>query len=501
MKKHHLATLAIHLVIFGLCGVLLVWNLWGGSLLNSDDPIYASIAREAHQSGEYLDLKYQGHLLFEKPPLFFWLVSASYSIFGVNDFAARLPDALASLALLVLVYLLAVQRRTQSEVDEGPRPPVFVGGLCAVGLLLASSQYFLNSRRVMTDLPFWLTVFSFLALLGNERGKKQIALGALFLGLAVMLKGPAVVVPVGAAGVWLLLSGRLRRWRAWDWAALLVPPTLVAGWWHLLQFFRYGTEFVGTYLGYHAVERLTSSLVTETKPWFYLERLFDFEGPVLGILLLVGLVLAVLLAVRRRDSVDSLLALFAVLYLALILVMKTRLEHYVLPLLVIGAIYVGRGVQIVADRFRGHWKQWALPIFLAALCLFSFMQNNRYHLGTSEYSHNTRILSTLVRGHPGKLVAFNLYAPAAGWYADKPMQTWSTERKLCGHLQSIDMLQRSAFVWCPPREPLRNRLHDERPILLTRRSSWPELKELLGPHLLRRYTIRLEEQLLCLVPE
>lgn len=498
MTKRHFASFVIHLLVFGLCGVLLVWNLWGGSLLNSDDPIYASIARGAYETGEHLDLKYQGHLLFEKPPLFFWLVSSGYSLFGVNDFAARLPAALASLLLLIVVCVLV---RSGERPGDGSVTSRRLAGFGAVMLLMASSQYYLNSRRVMTDLPFWLTVFAFFALLAGAQTWKRIGLAGVFLGLAVMLKGPAVVVPVGATAVWLLLSGRIRQWRAKEWLALIVPPILVAGWWHVWQFVRYGTDFLGTYLGYHAVDRLTSSLVTETRPWFYLERLFELEGPVMALLFLTGLVLLVLLAVGKRRPLDLLLGLFSLLFLALIVVMKTRLEHYVLPLLVIAAIYVGKGVHVVG-RHAGHgWKQWALPGALAAMCVFSFAQNNRYNLMSSEYSHNTRVLSMLMHNRPGKLVTFNLYAPAAGWYANKPVQTWSTDRKLCGHLESIDMLKRSNAVFCPHKDVLARRLHEERPLLLTRRSSWPVLKRLLGPRLLARYTIKLEEQLISLVPD
>ncbi len=469
-NKQLWAARAIPVVLGGLAAVLLCHNLDAGSLLNSDDPIYAGIARDAYRSGEFLDFSYQGSLVFEKPPLFFWMLSASYSLLGVNDLAARFPDAVCSFGLLALLFVLVRGKR------EGLRFGGLLGGTATVLFLLASGQFYFNSRRVMTDLPFWLFVFLFLLLFARDKTVRGRILAGLALGLAVMVKGPAVAVPVAAAFLYFVFSGDIRRWRVGDWLAFVLPALLVAGWWHGYQIAVHGTDFLGTYLGYHAVARITSSLVTETGPLFYLERLFDLEGPLLGGIVLLGLILAPLRAVRSRDPAELVLTIFLALYIPLIVLMKTRLEHYLLPVVIVAIVFLGRTVAAFGERLRDGWPQAVGAAVVSILAVAIFLGNNSFHLASSDYSHSTRELATAAGKVDRPLVTFNVYAPAAGWYADRKVQTWSTDERLCGHLESIDMLRRSGFVWCADGAEVVRGLSTSRPVVLCRRASYPELE-------------------------
>ena len=461
---------AIPVVLGALAAVLLLHNLDTGSLLNSDDPIYADIARDAYRSGEFLDFSYQGSVVFEKPPLFFWMLSASYALLGTNDLAARLPDAVCSLGLLALVFFLVRGRR------EGLRFGGLLGGTATVLFLLSSGQYYFNSRRVMTDLPFWLFVFLFLLLFARDKTVRGKILAGSALGLAVMVKGPAVAVPVLAAALYFVFSGEVRRWRVGDWLAFVLPVLLVAGWWHGYQLAVHGTDFLGTYLGYHAMARITSSLVTETGPLFYVERLFALEGPLLGGFVLLGIALTLVRALRSRDPAETVLAIFLALYIPLIVLMKTRLEHYLLPVVIVSMVSLGRTVAALGERLRDGWPQGLVAAVVAILAVAMFLGNNTFHLASSDYSHSTRELATAAGEVDRPLVTFNVYAPAAGWYADRKVQTWSTDERLCGHLQSIDMLKRSGFVWCADGGEVVQGLAARRPVVLCRRASFPELE-------------------------
>lgn len=461
---------AIPVVLAGLAAVLLCHNLDTGSLLNSDDPIYAGIARDAYRSGEFLDFSYQGSLVFEKPPLYFWMLSGAYSLLGVNDLAARLPAAVCSLGLLGLLFFLVRGK------GEGLKFGGLLGGTATVLFLLASGQFYFNSRRVMTDLPFWLFVFLFLLLFARDKTTRGRILAGLALGLAVMVKGPAVAVPVAAAFLYFVFSGDVRRWRLREWLSFVLPPVLVAGWWHGYQIAVHGTDFLGTYLGYHAVARITSSLVTETGPLFYVERLFDLEGPILGGIVLFGIVLAPLRAVRSRDPAEMLLTIFLALYIPLIVLMKTRLEHYLLPVVIVSITMLGRTIAALGERLKDGWPQAAAAAVVSILAVSMFLGNNAFHLASSDYSHSTRELATAAGKVDRPLVTFNVYAPAAGWYADRKVQTWSTDERLCGHLESIDMLRRSGSVWCTDGAEVVRALSANGLVVLCRRASFPELE-------------------------
>ncbi len=63
------------------------------SLLEGTEGLYALIARAMASSQEAFNLTLEGNSYFMKPPLFFWFLALSTSLFGENEFALRLPGA------------------------------------------------------------------------------------------------------------------------------------------------------------------------------------------------------------------------------------------------------------------------------------------------------------------------------------------------------------------------------------------------------------------------
>jgi len=540
-----LAALAFGLTL-AVCAGTLLYNLDGGSLPNSDDPIYASIAKEQADSGRWLEHRYLAAEIFEKPPLFFWLAAASIRTFGPGDFPVRLPAALASLLLLTLVYLLAAPRPGGRHMAAGtsrfespasaagtPRPgglssPAGVAaGAVAACFLLGTGEFFFNSRRVMTDLPFWLFALAFLASLaravsgqGSGAGRTGsspasassrpaaagpsrvwLLLSSLCMALAVLTKGPAFGPVAAAALLFLLLRRSWRSWTAADCLVLLLPALLVAGPWHAYMAWQHGTDFLGSYLGYHAVARVTSSLVGPTGPGFYLDQLVTGEGWHWALLMLAGLLTCLWHAVRGRSSLDVLLALFVLLYAALISFMGTRLPHYVLPLYAISALYVGRMASRLLRAFGRPLHRGICALVLLALLSLGFASHNAYHLVSGDYSPDLKKLALLARDTGAEIVAFNEYNVVSSWYAGVPVRAWSTDPQLCDTLRSIDMLRRCDFTWCPGRSAaVSEAIAAKRPAFLARRASLPELLLLLPPSVRGSYRTLVSGASVALLP-
>jgi len=82
-------------------------SLFSPALLDDADSTHAEAAREMFVSGDYVTLHVNGVRYLEKAPLPYWLVALSYHIFGVNEFATRLPMALAVMLLGVLGFCWA----------------------------------------------------------------------------------------------------------------------------------------------------------------------------------------------------------------------------------------------------------------------------------------------------------------------------------------------------------------------------------------------------------
>src|SRR3989338_10247962 len=79
-------------------------KLGSSPLLEIDEAIYAEVAREAFISGDYFSTYYNFETEFSKPPFQYWLLQISYAIFGINEWAVRLPLFIMALGVLFLTY-------------------------------------------------------------------------------------------------------------------------------------------------------------------------------------------------------------------------------------------------------------------------------------------------------------------------------------------------------------------------------------------------------------
>ena len=291
-------------LIAACAGVFYAVGIGHGSQLNSDDVLYAQMAREMLHSGNLLDNTWLGVVHFEKPPLLLWCLALSGFLFGFGEAALRLPVTLWSMAGLAALYLLArslgVSRRA---------------ALTATGLLATSTFYLLMTRRPMTDIP--LLACALIASALWLRGR-TLSAGA-FAGLAVLAKSVAAV-PL------LLPAFILQPRAAWRGAGVML---LVAAPWHIAQSLRHGAEFWSGYLGHHVAARMTSAVVPSLTLQDQLELLA--REPAVLTLALIGMVIAGTQRFKQRAT------RFALCWLGLsvlpLIFSKTVLPHYLLPLI------------------------------------------------------------------------------------------------------------------------------------------------------------------------
>ena len=89
--------------------ILQIGCLFTPGLLDDVDSIYIEIAREMLHRHDYVTPYIDGIRFFDKPPLMYWMAAGSMRLFGIHDWAARLPLALCVLALLFAVYALGIR--------------------------------------------------------------------------------------------------------------------------------------------------------------------------------------------------------------------------------------------------------------------------------------------------------------------------------------------------------------------------------------------------------
>jgi 4-amino-4-deoxy-L-arabinose transferase-like glycosyltransferase len=195
------------------------------------DAVQAQIARNMLDSGDWVTARLDGVAYLEKSPLVYWSMAASYAVFGVHDWAARLPLALAVVLLCWFTY-----RMGRWAFDEE-------GGMFAGIILATSVGLFLFTRILIPDAMLTLTItgaiWGWLRLLepGEPRPHRWAAIMGLCFGVGLLLKGLiAVVFPVMAGFAYMAITRQLFSLRAWKKLDLWLVGAialLVAAPWHI----------------------------------------------------------------------------------------------------------------------------------------------------------------------------------------------------------------------------------------------------------------------------
>jgi 4-amino-4-deoxy-L-arabinose transferase-like glycosyltransferase len=411
-----------------------------GSILSSDDAIYAAMAREMVASGSWFEPTWSGVPIFDKPPLLFWLLGLSGSLFGFGEFGLRAPGALAGLvAIYYTVRLVDQTAQPHSLPHLGARRWV------AAALTLATVTFFMTVRRPMADPILLAAVLAHLhyglRAVGGEAGA---ATGAgIALGVGLLAKWVAVGPVALVVGVGWILGRRL--------GALLISSAValvVAGPWHLFMSLRHGADFWDTYLGYHVLGRAGTALVGDDDPFYYLQVVSELEG-LLGAVLAIGVLLACLrLLLRPRPWSSGPLALSWILgAIALTTIVlhlaSTRLFHYLLPLAPLAAVATTAAV----DRMPRPLVAYRI---LGGVAVLGFLMGPLYpHFLAPDYgSRSAQIAARHLASMPqdAHLGLWEDYDPATSWYAGRPATIYTSDERFYSLQMSVDMMRRSGLV-------------------------------------------------------
>ena len=214
------------------------------SLMDDVDAVQAQIARNMLQSGDWVTARLDGVAYLEKAPLIYWAIAGAYKVFGVYDWAARLPVALSAIGLCWLTALFGMWA-------FGKRAG-FCAGLCmatCVGLFLFTR---IQIPDVMLTATIALALWAFLRALDNDERRPRLwaFILAVCLGLGLLLKSLiGVLFPVAAALLYLTLTSRLfsaRTWKRLHPVGGVLIILLIAAPWHILATLRNPPYFAFT---------------------------------------------------------------------------------------------------------------------------------------------------------------------------------------------------------------------------------------------------------------
>jgi 4-amino-4-deoxy-L-arabinose transferase-like glycosyltransferase len=247
------------LLLAGFCGFLFFFGLAYFGLIGADEPRYAQVAREMLARHDWITPTLGDKPWLEKPPLYYWQAMLAYSIFGVSDWAARLPSAVDATLMVIAVYLFLKRLRPGCQLDGA--------------LMTASAAGVIGfARAASTDMPlaatFTIALLAWYAWYESE-SHRYLAIFYGFLALGMLAKGPvapwlaAVVIVIFAAAKrdFQLILRTLRLPGVLLFCAIALP-------WYIAVQFR-NPEFLRVFIFEHNLARFGTNLYHHPEPIWY----------------------------------------------------------------------------------------------------------------------------------------------------------------------------------------------------------------------------------------
>ena len=352
-------------------------------LMGTDEGMYGSASFNMLASGDYTIPRLGGLPFYDKPPLCYWLQAQSMKVFGVNEFALRLPSAVC---FCLLVWLVTWAGAKIFDRRRG----IFAGFITATSVLVAAL-----GRMCLTDGPLTLAISAcllwFILAHTGKIGKACYILSSAALGCAVMIKGPAAAVLVFLTiGVYLALK-REKPDRAYLLSLLLAVAAALP--WFLLANARTGGDFGREFFLHQNVARALGKDFAHNYPiWSYI--------PVL----LVGMLpWSLYIPVSFRDLRVIPAKLFLVLWAAVIFAVFTaipsKLPGYIVPMIPACALLIG-------GSWRRTDKAFALPCLFAAALIFGIIFFVLPRMSEKQWEPMKEVAAVVKSVNPGDLSVY-----------------------------------------------------------------------------------------------
>ncbi|HEX9200958.1 MAG TPA: glycosyltransferase family 39 protein [Acidobacteriaceae bacterium] len=262
------------LLLTGLCGFFFFFRLSGFGLVGPDEPRYAQIAREMLTRHDWVTPILYGHTWLEKPILLYWGEMLSYSIFGVSDWAARVPSAIAATLLVFGTFLTVRRIRHEARLDAAL---AIASSVLVLGFAHAAATDMLLAAPFCLSLLAWfcwyqsLTEQSTLDAASSKPAKLWLVLFYALNALAMLAKGP--VAPALAAFVIIAFCASQRNFKALlrtlDPMGIIVFLAVAAPWYILVQLRT--PEFFSVFFLKNNLARFGSNLYRHKQPfWYYI---------------------------------------------------------------------------------------------------------------------------------------------------------------------------------------------------------------------------------------
>lgn len=356
------------------------FRLGAVTLFDVDEAVFSEATKEMVQSGDWMTPTYNGVNRYDKPILFYWLMAIPYKLFGINEFSARFPSALAAFLLSLSTFLFAAYAPSVTgKTQEGPD---WQRGLYA-SLPLTLSLYFLvYSHAAVVDMTLTLfislSLFSFYIFVarnaaGSGKANIYIALFYAFSALAFLTKGLiGIMFPFGIALVYMVIT---EGWRGAGKVFSLKGALLfllISAPWYLAQFSINGGEFIDQFFIKHHFKRFTEVNSGHGGAFYY-------YVPVLicGLFPWIAFLPS---GIRESWSRTNTLGLFGLIWFFAIFVFfslsTTKLPNYILPSVPAASVLISHGM-LSLDKKRVRYAHVFITVVALLACVALIVASGR----------------------------------------------------------------------------------------------------------------------------
>ncbi|MEH2258129.1 ArnT family glycosyltransferase [Nostoc sp.] len=302
------------------------WNLGNTGLIDETEPLFAEASRQMFVTGDWITPFFNGDTRFDKPALIYWCQAIAYHLIGVNEWAVRLPSAIAAFGLVCLAfYTIQWYLAKQDELEQVSRPTRrYLTSFIAAALMALNPETIIWARTGVSDMLLTGCMASallcfFLGYAGKEESREQgsreqgageksfplcpphpaplplfnaqsplalseaegmpyapfpnkwyLAFYVLIAG-AILTKGPVgIVLPGIIVTAFLFYVGKVRE--VLQEMRLLVGILIIIALsvpWYALVIWRNGWNYINSFFGYHNLERFTEVVNGHSAPWYF----------------------------------------------------------------------------------------------------------------------------------------------------------------------------------------------------------------------------------------
>jgi 4-amino-4-deoxy-L-arabinose transferase-like glycosyltransferase len=344
-------------------------KLGTSSLWDANEAFYAETPREMLESGDYLNPSFNYKPRFNKPPLCYWIVAASYNLFGVSENAERLPLALGALVMIAVTFFLG---RAAYSTEAG---------LIAAIALASTPRFLMFSRRIMIDVyiaMFMSLTLLFFLLAERYAQKRKLFLVLMYVcvGLGIMTKGPvAAALPTLAFIIYFAVTRQLKNIRRMmlPTGALIVATIVLP--WYMAVYWQHGWIYIKTFLLQDNISRYTQPVWGPRRgPFFYLPVILGdlFPWSLFLFFAILALAIPAFLRVTKRLKQQSVLKKAGELSTS-----ASPVREKLLPIDTRGSVVSAHSLQKI---FPVNSQTLLLFVWVAVIVIFYSLSSNKEDL-------------------------------------------------------------------------------------------------------------------------